>query len=177
MKQGSDLWLRCYFCLAATLLGAGAANTWCAPAPRAQDQGNNEWSLKTPSGGVEVSASAKASQIGLPVYPGARVVSERDKSQTNLTFSLTRDGKPDVKFLVAKFETADAIGRVRDFYKKKLGDKVTKFEQDSGDGSISFEMKVDNQHGKFVQLKASDGKTEIDLVRIEGLDLSDASVK
>ena len=93
----------------------------------------------------------------------------------NLAFNLSRQGKPDAKLLVAKFETADSAAQVRDYYKSKLGGKVTKFTEDSSDGSMSFEMKADNQHGRYVQIKPAEGKTEIDLVRIEGMDLSDSS--
>jgi hypothetical protein len=166
------------YCLAAATMVLGLSATARRAYGRpGQDQGKDEISVKTPSTGIEVSGSVKARQIGLPLYPGATYVSDRDKSQGNLLFSLTRAGKPDVKFLVAKFETPDDITRVREFYRKKLGNKVTKFTEDSKDGSLAFEMKADSQHGKFVQLKASGGTTEIDLVRLEGFDVSDTSVK
>jgi hypothetical protein len=146
-------------------------------AARGQDQGKDELSVQTSSGGIEVSDSVKAKEIGLPVYPGATQVSDRDKSEGNLLFSLTRTGKPDVKFVVAKFETSDDVAQVRDFYRKKLGHKVTKFVVDASDGSLAFEIRADNRHAKFVQLKASGGKTEIDMVRLEGVDISDTSIK
>ncbi|HUI44158.1 MAG TPA: hypothetical protein VL523_19505 [Terriglobia bacterium] len=147
-----------------------------AAPPPSQDEGKDQGSslvLKTPSAGLEVSGKVKASQIGLPVYPGARDITGKDRG--NLAFNLSRQGKPDAKLLVAKFETADSAAQVRDYYKSKLGGKVTKFTEDSSDGSMSFEMKADNQHGRYVQIKPAEGKTEIDLVRIEGMDLSDSS--
>lgn len=153
------------------------AGVMTAPAASVAGQGGDEVSVKTPSGGIELSGSVRARQIGLPLYPGATYVSDRDKSQGNLLFSLTRSGKPDVKFVVAKFETADDLAQVHDFYRKKLGNKVTKFTADASDGSQAFELRADTQHAKFVQLKSSGGKTEIDLVRLEGFDISDTSVK
>ena len=81
-----------------------------------------------------------------------------------------------MKFVVAKFETTDDIDQVRDFYRKKLGHKVTKFSVDASHGSVSFEMRADKQHAHFVALKQSGGRTEIDLVRLEGFDISDTSV-
>jgi hypothetical protein len=140
-------------------------------------QGGDGLSVKTASGGLEVSGNVKAKEVGLPVYPGATYVSDRDKSQGNLLFSLSRSGKPDVKFVVAKFETPDDIAQVREYYRKKLGRKVTKFTVDDGDKSLAFEMRADDHHARFVQLKTSDGKTEIDLVRLEGFDISDTSIK
>jgi hypothetical protein len=166
--------IRC-LCVAAVTLGMCATARQAGAAPR-QDQGKDEISVNTPKGGFDLSGSVKAKEIGLPVYPGATYVSDRDKDQGNLLFSLTRPGKPDVKFVVAKFETADDIGQVRDFYRKKLGHKVTKFSVDAGDGHVSFEMRADNQHARFVALKQSDGRTEIDLVRLEGFDISNDSV-
>lgn len=148
-----------------------------AQAVPAQDQGDGEISVKTPRGGFDVSGQVKAKEIGLPIYPGATYVSDRDKNEGNLAFSLTRPGKPDVKFVVAKFETPDDMAQVRDFYKKKLGHKVTKFSVDAGDGGVSFEMRADSQHARFVAVKSSGGRTEIDLVRLEGFDTSDTSAK
>ena len=145
------------------------------PAPAAQQDKDEAggFALKTPSGGLEVSRKVNASRIGLPVYPGAQALAGDDRG--DLAFNLSRRGKPDTKLLVAKFETADSPAQVRDYYKDKLGSRVTKFTVDSSDGSMSFEMKPDNRHGKYVQIKTAAGKTEIDLVRIEGMDLSDSS--
>lgn len=126
--------------------------------------------LKTPSGGFEVSNAVKVSQLALPVYPGAKLV--EDKDQGNLAFVLSRQGKPDVHFLVAKFETQDSIDRVRDFYQKKLGKEVTKFTEKTEDGGMAFEIKRGTD-SKYVQLKSVGGMTEIDLVRLEGVQDTD----
>jgi hypothetical protein len=152
--------------LGVALLAFGAA----APA-RAQGHGDSaNLSLKTPSGGLEVSTRVKASRIGLPVYPGAAAAEGEESG--DLAFNLSRRGKADSKLLVAKFETADPPERVRNYYRRKLGSRVTKFIEDTRDGSMAFEMKADDQHGKLVQIKPVKGKTEIELVRIDGMDLS-----
>jgi len=173
MRESLLSFLRCFGMAAMALVVTTAARH--AQAAPAQDQGD-EISVNTPKGGVDVSNSVKAKEIGLPIYPGATFVSDRDKDSGNLAFSLTRPDKPEVKFVVAKFETSDDIAQVRDFYRKKLGHKVTNFKIDSNDGSLSFEMRADKQHAKFVALKSKDGKTEIDLVRLEGFDISDTSI-
>jgi hypothetical protein len=156
---------------------AAAATSWAAGAPRGLHQGKDQDSsgvvLKTPSGGFEFSGKVKASEIGLPVYPGAKQVPEKEKDNGSLTFNLSRTGKPDFHFLVAKFETQDSVDQVRDFYKKKLGHEVSKFTEKTDDGGMAFEMRKGDQQRKYVQIKTDSGKTEIDLVRIDGVSFSD----
>lgn len=149
---------------------------WTTTALGGQEEGKDQDKsgivLKTPSGGFEVSGTVKASQTGLPVYPGAKPMADTDKDSGNLTFSLSREGKPDVHFLVAKLETPDSVERVRAFYEKKLGSRVTKFTEKDKDGSMVFEMKSSENSGKFVGIKSHEGMTEIDLVRLEGIKFS-----
>lgn len=138
-----------------------------------KDQDNSGVVLKTPSGGFEFSSKAKASAIGLPVYPGAHQVSADSKDNGNLTFNLSRSGKPDVHFLVAKFETEDSVDHVRDFYRKKLGHEVTKYTEKTSDCGMAFEIRKGDKQRKYVQIKTDSGKTQIDLVRIDGVSFSD----
>lgn len=164
-------------CLSVALMAlAMTATARRAQASPAHGQGDDEISVKTPKGGFDLSAQVKAKEIGLPVYPGATPVSEGEKGGGNLAFNLSRPDKPDVKFVVAKFESPDDIAQVRDFYRKKLGHKVTKISVDASSGNVSFEMRADNRHARFVGLKSTGGRTEIDLVRLEGFDISDNSV-
>ena len=152
------------------------AFSWVGPAAHAQEEGKDQDKngvvLKTPAGGFEVSGKVKASQTGLPIYPGAKPMSETDNDSGNLTFSLSREGKPDVHFLVAKLETPDSVEQVREYYKKKLGSRVTKFVEKDKEGNTVFEMKETENSGKFVGIKSREGKTEIDLVRLEGVKFS-----
>ena len=159
---------------AVIILAAGFS--WVVPTASAQEEGKDQDKngvvLKTPSGGFEVSGNVKAAQTGLPVYPGAKAMAEADKDSGNLTFSLSREGKPDVHFLVAKLATPDSAEQVREYYKKKLGNRVTKFVDKDKDGNTVFEMKETENSGKFVAIKSREGKTEIDLVRLEGVKFS-----
>ncbi|HXJ92822.1 MAG TPA: hypothetical protein VMT20_08060 [Terriglobia bacterium] len=160
---------------AVVILAAGFC--WVGPTASAQEEGKDQDKngvvLKTPAGGFEASGNLRASQTGLPVYPGAKPMAETDKDSGNLTFSLSREGKPDVHFLVAKLETHDSAELVREYYKKKLGNRVTKFVDKDKDGNTVFEMKESETSGKFVQIKSLSEKTEIDLVRLEGVKFSD----
>ncbi len=100
-------------------------------------------------------------------YPGARFL--KDEAAGTLSLDLSAKGKPDVHFLVGKFETPDGIEKVRDFYQKKLGQAVTKFVARTKEGGgMAFEMKGKSE-SKYVQLKSVGGGTQIDLLRIVGL--------
>lgn len=173
MRESLSSFLRCLG-MAAMAIAVITVGRHARAAP-VQDQGSDEISVKTPKGGFDLSGQVKAREVGLPVYPGAAYVSDRDKNSGNLSFSLTRPDKPDVKFVVAKFKTSDDIAQVRDFYRKKLGHKVTKFSIDASSGNVSFEMRADKRNARFVGLKSTGGRTEIDLVRLEGIDISDNS--
>lgn len=174
MRESLFSFLRCLGMAAMAIAVTTVARH--AQAVPAQDQGDDEISVKTSKGGLDLSSQVKAKEIGLPVYPGATYLNDHDKDGGGLAFSLTRPDKPDVKFVVAKFETSDDIAQVRDFYRKKLGHRVTKVSVDAGNGNVSFELRVDKQHAKFVALKSTSGRTEIDLVRLEGFDITDSSV-
>jgi len=154
-----------------------AAFSGVDPAARAQEQGKDQDKdgvvLKTPAGGFEASGTVKASQTGLPIYPGAKPMAEKGKNGGNLTFSLSLQGKPDVHFLVAKLETTDSLEQVREYYKRKLGSRVTKFVDKDKDGNTVFEMKESENSGRFLGIKSHQGTTEIDLVRLEGVKFSD----
>jgi hypothetical protein len=77
---------------------------------------------------------------------------------------------------VGKFETPDGIEKVRDFYQEKLGKDVTKFIEKTDEGGMAFEMKG-KSGSKFVQLKNVSGRTQIDLLRLEGVDVQDEDKK
>jgi len=126
--------------------------------------------IKTPWGDLEAAATPDPSRLGLPVYPGAKFM--KAQGSDSLSLDLSVKGKPDVHFLVGKFETTDGIEKVRDFYRKNLGKDVTKFIEKTDEGGMAFEMKGKSE-SKFVQLKSSSGGTQIDLLRLEGIEIQD----
>jgi hypothetical protein len=164
-------------CLPTLFLAGALAVAWvetrptsiCAQASCAKSE-KKEILIKTPWGGLEAAATADPSRLGLPVYPGATFM--RDEGSDSLSFDLRVKGKPDVHFLVGKFETTDGIDKVRDFYRKKLGKDVTKFIEKTDEGGMAFEMKGKSE-SRFVQLKSSGGGTQIDLLRLEGIEIKD----
>ena len=160
--------------LAGTLvvLGVGTRpEPICAQCSGANESEKKEILIKTPWGGLKAAATPDPSRLGLPVYPGARFV--KDQASDSLSLDLSIRGKPDLHFVVGKFETPDGIEKVRDFYRKKLGKEVTKFVEKTDEGGMAFEIKGKSE-SKFVQLKSSSGRTEIDLVRLAGVDVQEA---
>ena len=142
----------------------------CAQGGDANEGEKKEILIKTPWGGLKAAATPDPSRLGLPVYPGARFI--KDQESNSFSFDLTIKGKPDVRFIVGKFETTDGIEKVRDFYRKKLGKEVTKFIEKTDEGGMAFEMKGKSE-SKFVQLKSASGGTQIDLLRLEGVEVQD----
>jgi hypothetical protein len=142
----------------------------CAQTGGAKESEKKEILIKTPWGGLEAAATPDPSRLGLPVYPGARLM--KDQESDSLSLDLSVKGKPDVHFLVGKFETADGIEKVRNFYRKRLGKEGTKFIEKADEGGMAFEMKGKSE-SKFVQLKSTSGGTQIDLVRLEGIEVQD----
>jgi len=145
-----------------------------AAAAQDADQGSKKEDkqlvVKTPSMALAVSASPDFARLGLPLYPGAKYV--QNKEENGLDFSLNLSGKPNVRFIVAKFRTSDSPEQVRAFYQRKIGKQVTKFTEKDEDGNMAFEINHPKDQ-RFVGLKVVDGKTEIQLVRMEGIDDKD----
>ena len=169
-------------CLHTIFLTSALAVLWvetrpvpaCAQTSGAKESEKKEILIKTPWGGLEASATPDRSRLGLPVYPGARFV--KDQKSDSFSFDLSVNGKPDFRFIVGKFETPDGIEKVRDFYQEKLGKDVTKFIEKTDEGGMAFEMKG-KSGSKFVQLKNVSGRTQIDLLRLEGVDVQDEDKK
>ena len=161
--------------LMAAFMAAAAATAMAGPPGCAQsdnhDKDKKEVEVKTPWGGFDAQVAADAKGLGLPVYPGAQLLNRKDDQAVHAELKV--NGKPSIKFIVGKFRTRDSRDKVRAFYQKQLGKKVTKYTEKADDGSTVFEIKhkLDQQ---YVSLKSSEGMIEIDLVRIEGVEESDA---
>jgi hypothetical protein len=76
--------------------------------------------VDTPFGGVHVNTDQlTASDLGLPVYPGAQVVNNDDKHKSadvHLGF-----GEWQLRVRVVSYATGDSVDQVTAFYKKALG--------------------------------------------------------
>jgi len=155
--------------LAVFLTGNKPAAT-CAQGSGPKESEKKEILIETPWGGLEAAATPDPSRLGLPVYPGARLI--KDQESDSLSIDLSVGGNAKLHFIVGQFETPDGIEKVRDFYRKKLGKEVTKFVEKTDDGAMAFEMRGKSE-SKFVQPKSSSGRTRIDLVRLEGVEIQE----
>ena len=122
---------------------------------------NKEVSINTPVGSIEVHHDVNEDSLGLPIYPGATRVKDKDSAAVNLGFG----GEASVQVLAAKFETSDSLERVKAFYKEHLGSEVTKFTDQGSDGKTTFEIKTHNLE-KVVALEGGGSRTLIKLVRV-----------
>ena len=122
--------------------------------------GKKEVSIKTPLGSLEVHHEVDEARLGLPVYPCAERVRDKDSATVSLDFP----GQGNFRIMVAKFETRDSLERVREFYKERLGSEVTKFAAKAADGKTVFEIKRAGQE-KVVALESMAAGTRIVLVR------------
>jgi hypothetical protein len=123
--------------------------------------GHKEVSINTPVGSIEVHHEVDEDSLGLPIYPGAIRVKDKDSAAVNLGFG----GEASVQVLAAKFETSDSLENVKAFYKEHLGSEVTKFTDRGLGGKTSFEIKTPNLV-KVVALESAGNKTQIKLVRV-----------
>ena len=123
--------------------------------------GNKEVSIHTPVGSIEVHHDVNEESLGLPIYPGATRVKDKDSAAVNLGFG----GEASVQVLAAKFETSDSLERVKAFYKEHLRTEVTKFTDHGSDGKTTFEIKSHNLE-KVVALEGAGSGTLIKLVRV-----------
>jgi hypothetical protein len=126
-----------------------------------RDSGRKEVSIKTPVGSMEVSPDVDESRLGLPIYPGAQRLQDKDSANINFSFG----GEAGLRLVVAKFETPDPPEKVRDFYKQRLGGDVTRFVAKDAEGKTVFEIKRSGQ-GKVVALESRGGGTRIALLRV-----------
>jgi len=123
--------------------------------------GQKAVSVRTPIGSLEVNPQVSEASLGLPVYPGAARMKDDDWAAT-IKFNFADDA--NVRVLAGKFETTDPFEKVRDFYRERLGNQVTKYQDKDQEGKTVFEIKGDKQK-KVVALRSLGGKTVIDLAR------------
>ncbi len=126
-----------------------------------QGAGKKEVSISTPVGSLEVNKGVNEASLGLPIYPGATRMQDKDSATVNIDIA----DETKVQVLAGKFETTDSFEKVRDFYHARLGDQVTKYRDRDENGKTVFEMKHDKQD-KVVSLKDDGDRTIIELVRV-----------
>ena len=164
----------------------------CLTSVVAQDSGNDDKSVDMHfAGDLHLGSDASARDIGLPVYPGARVKhDEKDKNDNTANLSILTSAF-GMKLVVMNFVSDDSPEKVLAFYRDKLkkygkvlecrdsgsseGPHVQVHENDKelhceGDGKgDNIELKVgteDNQHTVAVEPNKSGKGTTFALVYV-----------
>jgi hypothetical protein len=95
------------------ILGCVGFSIGLATVPAAaQDKGGK-------SAGVYIDAEAGAKDVGLPIYPGARLHKDKDEDTASTKMGLW-GGSVEFKLAIVKLESNDPADKVAAFYKKAL---------------------------------------------------------
>src|ERR1700683_4102476 len=121
--------------------------------------------INTPVGGVHVGKQADISDIGLTVYPGARL-KEKDSDGSDKSANVNISGFGyGIRVVAVEYESDDAPAKVLSFYKdqlKKYGNvlechtshlNLDMKTKSHGSGSDSSELTCEGEHGSNVELK------------------------
>lgn len=120
-----------------------------------------EVSIQTPLGSLEVNHELNEASLGLPIYPGATRLNDQDSATVNIDIA----DQAKVRVLAGKFQSPDSIDKITAFYHDRLGDQVTRFTEKDGEGKTVFEIKHDKQT-RVVALQGRGDRTVIELVRV-----------
>jgi hypothetical protein len=121
--------------------------------------------INTLVGGVHVSKQADLSDVGLSVYPGARV-KEKDSDGSDKSANVNISGFGyGIKVVAVEYESDDAPAKVLSFYKdqlKKYGNvlechtshlNLDMKTKSHGSGSDSSELTCEGENGSNIELK------------------------
>ena len=111
------------FAACTALLSIGVLSIGCSIAVDKNKSGNDKnVKIETPLGGLHVTSdSTTAADVGLPVYPGAKLSSKKDKDGDKSADIHFGFGDWQFRLKVVKYETSDSQDEVLAFYKKALG--------------------------------------------------------
>lgn len=123
--------------------------------------------INTLVGGVHVSKQADISDVGLTVYPGARL-KEKDSDGSDKSANVNISGFGyGIKVVALEYESDDAAAKVLSFYKdqlKKYGNVLECHTSDlnldmkmgsHGSSNNSNELTCEGDHGNNIELKVS----------------------
>ncbi|MGA7931644.1 MAG: hypothetical protein WCA20_37305 [Candidatus Sulfotelmatobacter sp.] len=121
--------------------------------------------INTLVGGVHVSKQADISDVGLAVYPGARV-KEKDSDGSDKSANVNISGFGyGIKVVAVEYESDDAPAKVLSFYQdqlKKYGNvlechtshlNLDMKTESRGSGNDSNELTCEGEHGSNIELK------------------------
>ena len=141
----------------------------CSVSTQKNQRGSEDAEIRTPVGGLKVQTNIDPKDVGLAVYPGARLKpsedSDKDKS-ANVNISTPFFG---LKVVALDYETEDSPQKVLDFYKKDMAryGRVAECKGTSGNihdtdnGDMKLTLKCDDTgSGNSTELKAGEGNSQ-----------------
>lgn len=140
----------------------------CTVNERENNRGSKDAEIKTPIGGLKVKTNIDPKDVGLDLYPGARLKpsedSDKENRSANVNISTPMFG---LRVILLDYESDDPPQKIIDFYKKDLGRygkiaecKGTKEEFTPSD---EFKLTLDCEtsgKGNVTQLKAGEGNSQ-----------------
>jgi hypothetical protein len=100
------------------LVLAVAAGAALAHAQKQDSDQDKHLDIQSSAGDLHLGNDADAQKAGLPLYPGARIRHDKEKSDAaNLSLFTQAFG---IKLVVAKYDSDDAPGKVIDYYRERL---------------------------------------------------------
>lgn len=128
--------------------------------------GKGEISINTPGGQLKLSSKNEISEekLGVPIYPGAKA----DEGAGSISFTGT-DEKGSGTFGGAAFTTTDSVDKVVEFYKSKLGSKVTVLDSTSeGKHSVILNVATEKSWKTITIQDEGTGVTKITVTSLMG---------
>jgi len=117
--------------------------------------------IDTPVGGVHVSKQADISDIGLAVYPGARM-KEKDSDGSDKSANVNISGFGyGIKVVALEYESDDAPAKVLSFYKGQLKKYGSVLECHSS--KHNWNVNMDKNDSNELKCEGNDGGTNIEL--------------
>jgi hypothetical protein len=168
MRRSDDLILR--KAAIAALVTVLSMAIGCTISERDNERGSKDAEIRTPVGGLKVQTNIDPKDVGLAVYPGARLKpsgdSDKDKS-ANVNISTPFFG---LRVIALDYETDDPPAKVLDFYKKELSryGRVVECKNSSPSHvnnkdqvDMKFDLKCDDTgSGNSTELKAGEGNAQ-----------------
>ncbi|HKE46086.1 MAG TPA: hypothetical protein VKB41_16245 [Steroidobacteraceae bacterium] len=138
--------------------------------------------IHTPFGSIAVHGGEGAADTGLPLYPGAQPLQEKDDDDSQSARVNIGTSSFGVHLAVAKFQSSDTPQAIVDFYKDKMttygavveckGDvdfdasRQPVCKEESGGGEVQLVAGTEQSH-RLVSVKPREGGSEFALVSIQ----------
>jgi hypothetical protein len=113
--------------------------------------------IDTPLGGIHVNKDVDAADVGIPVYPGARLVPE-DNSGNDKSANVNISGFGfGLKVVALEYESDDAPAKLLAFYKDKLKNYGAVLECHTSGFNVNADVKTSDEKRHELTCEGSSG--------------------